>query len=366
MKKRLFAILLALAVMCALAGCSGSQSTTQAPQSAAPTVSATPEAPASEAPSTSGPTGWKPERTVTFYLYSGAGGDTDTAMRALSAVWQQYFGVTFNVVNMTGGGGGLAANQVYNAASDGYTLFGMAEGVDTMSVMGAFDHGTEAWDIMLLFGGYGCLGVAADSPYQTLQDVIDAAKAGENIRISCSSAGSIWHLKALQVKEATGENFNILTYEGSNQAVVGLLSGETEVVVSSLGEQTENILAGKIRPLAILETNAATLDGYGDIPSICDTVPSFADQPKVIQWNGVGLKADTPQEIKDAYEEAFMYAIGTKDMDDIRIARRTNLIGLGYKDSREIINVCDSAACWTLYDLGLATKSPEEFNIPRL
>ena len=68
---------------------------------------------------------WVPDKTVTFYLYSGAGGDTDTAMRALAAYWQQKYGVTFNVVNMPGGAGGIAANYVYSQPSDGYTLFGM-------------------------------------------------------------------------------------------------------------------------------------------------------------------------------------------------------------------------------------------------
>lgn len=101
---------------------------------------------------------WKPEKTVTFYLYSGAGGDTDTAMRALAAVWQEKYGVAFNVVNMPGGAGGIAANYVYNQPSDGYTLFGMADGCSTMNVLGAFEHTNDVWDIMLLFGGVGCIG----------------------------------------------------------------------------------------------------------------------------------------------------------------------------------------------------------------
>jgi len=358
--KKALSLLLALSLALCLAACNnstGGQSSAPAPANSAAGSEAT--KPAQTA------TGWKPERTVTFYLYAGAGGDTDTAMRALAAVWEQYFGVTFNVVNMTGGSGGLAANQVYGAPADGYTLFGMAEGVNTMNVLGAFDHPTSVWDILMLFGGYGCLGVPVDSPYNSVQDLIDAANAGENIRISCCSPGTIWHLKALQFNEATGGKFNILTYEGSNQAVVGLLSKESEVVSSSLGEQAENILAGKIKPLAILENNGATLDGYGDIPSIVETIPQWTELPVVAQWNGVGLRADTPDEIKQAYEEAFMYALETQAMEDVRVARKTNFIGKGYEESRKMMDICDSASCWLLDDLGLAAKSPEEFGIPK-
>jgi tripartite-type tricarboxylate transporter receptor subunit TctC len=244
--KKVLTLMLVLAMVLGVAGCGGSSGASASPAQSSKAAAPAPSASTAQSTQSSAPAApaeWKPERPITFYLYSGAGGDTDTSMRALAAVWEQYFGVTCNVVNMTGGGGGLAANQVYGADSDGYTLFGMAEGVDTMSVLGAFDHGTEVWDFMLLFGGYGCLGVPANSPYAPLQDVFDAAKGGANIRISCSSSGSMWHLKSLQFEQATGVVFNILTYDGSNKAVVGLLSGEVEVVISSLGEQTENILA---------------------------------------------------------------------------------------------------------------------------
>lgn len=311
--------------------------------------------------------GWVPTKNVTFYLYSGAGGDTDTAMRALASYWQEKYGVAFNVVNMPGGAGGIAANYVYDQPSDGYTLFGMADGVNTMNVLGAFEHPTSAWEIMVLFGGVGCIGVPSDSPYQTIEDLVDAAKSGAKLSLSCSSTGSVWHVEALQFENSMGIDLNILTYDGSNQAVVGALSGEVDIVCSSLGEQSEYIKSGDIRPLAVLTDTSRTIEGYeGEIPAITATYSDFDVTALARQWNGVGIKADAPAEVIDFYKKAFQEAIESGKLDVVKEARNTEYIGLLNEDARAFINSCDSAASWTLWDIGVATVSPEEFNIAPL
>ena len=310
--------------------------------------------------------GWKPTRMVTFYLYSGAGGDTDTAMRALAAYWQEKYGVTFNVVNMTGGAGGIAANYVYSQPSDGYTLFGMADGCSTMNVLGAFEQTNDVWDIMLLFGGVGCIGVPSNSPYQTLEELVEAAKGGANIRLSCCSPGTIWHVDAIQFDQGVGAGFNVLTYDGSAQALIGLLSGEADVVCSSLGEQSEYIKSGDIRPLAVLTTGSRTIDGYdGEIPAITDIYPLFKDVEFARQWNGVGITADADPEILEFYEGAFMEALSSGALDSVREARNTEYIGIIGDEAHQFVDTCTSACSWIMWDLGVATVSPEKFDIPR-
>lgn len=359
--KRMVAALAAVLIAALLCSCGGGTNPSAGTETGAEAVSGdTPQTETSDAV-------WKPEKTVTFYLYSGAGGDTDTAMRALAANWQEKYGVPFNVVNMTGGAGGIAANYVYEQPSDGYTLFGMADGVNTMNVLGAFNQPTSVWDIMVLFGGVGCVGVRSDSPYQTLSDVVEAAQSDTSISVSSSSTGSIWHVDALQLKQGVGADFNLLTYDGSNQAIVGLLSGEADVVCSSLGEQSEYIRSGDIRPLAILADSARTLEGYdGEIPAITTLYPQFQDINLARQWNGVGIKADAPQEVLDFYEIAFVETVQSGDLDSVRDARNTEYISLTGEAAQKFIDECNTAASWTLYNIGVAQISPEEFGIAPL
>jgi len=341
--KKMLAVVLALVMMLAMCACSSSKKAESTDE------------------------GWVPTKPVTFYLYSGAGGDTDTAMRALASYWQEKYGVAFNVVNMPGGAGGIAANYVYDQPSDGYTLFGMADGVNTMNVLGAFEHPTDVWEIMVLFGGVGCIGVPADSPYQTIEELVDAAKGGANLSLSCSSTGSVWHVEALQFEESVGIDLNVLTYDGSNQAVVGALSGEVDIVCSSLGEQSEYIKSGDIRPLAVLTDSSRTIDGYeGEIPAITASYPEFDVDALARQWNGVGIKADAPAEVIEFYKTAFQEAVESGDLDTVKEARNTEYISLLNEEARTFINNCNSAASWTLWDIGVATVSPEEFDIAPL
>lgn len=345
--KRILTAVLAMVMMLALCAC-GSSSTNNNKDNG-------------------GEESWKPTKAVTFYLYSGAGGDTDTAMRALASYWQEKYGVAFNVVNMPGGAGGIAANYVYDQPSDGYTLFGMADGVNTMNVLGAFDYPTDAWEIMVLFGGVGCIGVPADSPYQTIEELVNAAKGGKKLNLSCSSTGSVWHVEALQFENSVGIDLNILTYDGSNQAVVGALSSEADIVCSSLGEQSEYIKSGDIRPLAVLTDSSRTIDGYqGEIPAITASYPEFNVDVMARQWNGVGIKADAPAEVIEFYKTAFKEAVESGDLDTVKVARNTEYIALMNEEARNFINNCNSAASWTLWNIGVATISPEKFDIAPL
>lgn len=310
---------------------------------------------------------WKPTRPVAFYLYSGAGGDTDTAMRALAKDWTDRYGVQFNVVNMPGGAGGIAANYVYNKPSDGYTLFGMADGVSTMNVLGAFDHPTSVWDIMLLFGGVGCIGVPAKSSYKSLHELVDAAKKGENIRLATCSPGTIWHVDALQFEDGVDVDFNVLTYDGSNQAIIGALSGEADIVCSSLGEQTEYIKSGDIIPLAVLANDDRKIDGYDEvIPSITSYYPQFENKIIARQWNGVGIKKDANEEIISFYRKAFKESVESGNLDFVKVSRNTEYINLIGDDAMEFVDGCNSASSWTLFDIGVVSISPEKFGIKRL
>lgn len=267
---------------------------------------------------------------------------------------------------MPGGAGGIAANYVYNQPSDGYTLFGMADGCSTMNVLGAFEHTNDVWDIMLLFGGVGCIGVRSDSPYKTLEDAVNAALKGENVRLSVCSPGTIWHVDSLQFVQGVKADFNVLTYDGSSQAIVALLAGESDIVCSSLGEQTEYIKSGAIRPLAVLTDSPRKISGYeGTIPAITDIYANFKNISFARQWNGVGIKNDAAPEIKSFYENAFSEVLKSGVLDNVRTARNTEYIGLLGKEAHNFVDTCTSACSWTMWDIGVATISPEKFGIKR-
>lgn len=352
---RVILTILCAAMLATVFGCSQSGGKTQTPQANAPAQTAA----NAEKP-------WKPERPVTVVCWSSAGGGTDLQSRAMAKALEKEMGVSFQVVNMTGGGGGVAANNVFSQKRDGYTILGMSEGVHGIPVLGTFDKTSDAFELMMVLSSQGVISVSADSPYKTIEDLIAAAKS-KTLKSSSSQAGSIWTLKLLQFEKSTGVKFNHLPYEGSQPSHVAALNGEVDVVVTAFAEQKEYILAKKLRPLAAIDTEGIEFPGIDKIPALADKFPKFKELPPVMMWVGMGMPSDTPENIKKAYRDAWAKAVKSKEVEDL--AKTTGFKILGYSSSdpktKELLKKMDSSFAWTLKEEGLATKSPELFNIPK-
>ena len=104
---------------------------------------------------------------------------------------------------------------------------------------------------------------------------------------------------------------------------------------------------------------------FEDIPAITEIYPQFANVQFARQWNGVGIKADADPEILKFYEDAFSEAVSSGELDSVRDARKTEYIGLTGDEAHQFVDTCTSICSWTMWDLGVATVSPESFSIPR-
>jgi len=309
--------------------------------------------------------GWKPERPVTVYCWASAGGATDLTSRTMSKAMEEYFGQPFQVVNMTGGSGGIAANHVFSQPRDGYSILGMSESVHSLAVLGAFDKTSAAFDIAMILSSPGVISVPENSPYKTVEELVAAAKK-TTLKSGSSAPGSIWTLKLLQFETATGTSFNHLPYGGSHPSQVAALNGEVDVVVTAFAEQMEYLKAGKLRPLALIDTKGLTWEGIGSIPGLGEKYPSFNDLPPIVQWVGMGLPADMPDNIKEAYHKAWAYGLKSEALK--KAAETTGFQILGYygdQKTKDLAAGLDSVFSWTLYDKGLADKSPADFGIPK-
>ncbi len=312
---------------------------------------------------------WKLTRAVTIYCWSSPGGFTDLCNRALAAAFKDYFDVPFNVTNMLGGGGGTAANHIYNMQRDGYSILGASDAMHALGIRGAFNYPNDVWDVMFLINAKGVISVRADSPYQTLDDLVKAIKKaetdGELMKGGASQAGNVWGVKMAQFNQVTGTKVNVLPYEGSSQTLIGLLSGEIDIALCGLAEQEDYIRAGRIRPLAMIEPEDYELKGIGRIPSLAKDYPDFASYKQAMQWGGIALPADTPKEILDAYHKAFVAATKSKPVTDFGTNRNVDIICVIGDEAKQLVAENDSVYAWIIYDAGLAVKSPEEFGIPR-
>jgi tripartite-type tricarboxylate transporter receptor subunit TctC len=306
-----------------------------------------------------------PSRTVQVFVWASAGGDTDLTNRTIWGIVEQQEKCTVNVANTTGALGGLAANKVWGARRDGHAVLGCSEMLHPLPVLGAHPTTSKDWDVFVIGGGPGIIGVRADSPYKTFEDFVKAAKENPGqITISHCPPGCIWHVKGLLLGKYAGLDFKFVPYKGSATAITGLLTGEVDAASSSLGEQLEFIRAGKIRPLITTEREPLTYDDI-KLRAAREVIPELEEAPEVFQWLGTAIPADTPNDIKEAWTAALIKAFASDKMTEVLKRRAMTPMGWPPAESKEKLWAADKTYMWLLHDLGLTVHSPEAFGVPK-
>ena len=251
-----------------------------------------------------------PGRPITVVVMYAAGGGTDVVMRKLAEEMAAARGWTINVINKPGAVGGVATQYVGAARSDGYTLLGAANYNRFVRVLGHADFVPwKDWHFFRAGGSIASWSVRADSPFQTMQDVIDAAAArpGE-VTISTSGTGGVWHELAMIVSDLAGVTLKYVPYKGGKPATLAGLQGETDIAGGGVHEHVDLVRAGEMRCLA--QTGDVDIDlGDGKVmPSIGNLLPATKPiLPLGTQYNLIvkrDLPADVLQELSSAFLEA--------------------------------------------------------------
>ena len=308
-----------------------------------------------------------PKRNITNVVVWSAGGGTDTCNRIISAEMANILGVNINVINKTGGvAGSVGMDHAYKMPHDGYTLCGLSESNVTAGVQGGWDKKFDVWDTFIVGGSPDIISVTPDTPYKTLQDLIEAAKAEPgSIKAAASGAGSIHHLNLLAVENGSGAKFNFIPYKGSTPAQNAAMTGEVSVVVTSLAEQQQLLRGGKLRALGMLTKESFEVEGLGTIPSSFDAYPGLSQYLPISQAIGFAVPADVPEEAKAVLVDAFKQAMET---DKVKSWAKENyylLSGKTGEESKAVFSSLESKFAWTLFELGAAKVSPDSLGIPK-
>ena len=307
-----------------------------------------------------------PYRDITDVVVWGAGGGTDTLNRLIMSAMADELPVSISVVNQTGGvGGSNGMIYVLNQPEDGYTLAGISESCVTAAVQGGWDKKFDIWYPFIVAGSPDVISVSKDSKYKTLQDLIDAAKANpSSITAGASAAGSIHHLNLLALENGTGAKFKFVPYNSSNAAQEATLSGEVQLVVTSLAEQQALIKGGELRPLAMLVPNSANIGDY-KVASAFDSYPGLSKYLPLQQAIGFAVAASAPDDVKAELTKAFDKAMKSDKIKAWAHDNYYNLSGLSGPEASKVFAKLESNFSWTLYELGETKIDPASLGIPK-
>ncbi|NNL74466.1 MAG: tripartite tricarboxylate transporter substrate binding protein [Silicimonas sp.] len=193
------------------------------------------------------------------------------------------------VTNMAGGGGGLAYSTVVNERNDDADLI-IAASQATATRLAQNAYGGATADQVRFVGAIGAdpgvIVVAADSPLNTLDDLMNAIKAGEDISFAGgSAAGGFDHLKVLMLaKEAGIEDVRTIKYigvDGGADAITQTIGGFTTGMTGDMSEIVGFLQAGEVKALAVLTDER--VPGFDDIP----TAQEQGYDVTAVNWRGL-------------------------------------------------------------------------------
>ena len=168
---------------------------------------------------------------------------------------------TMQVVNLAGGGGGVAFAEVVNKRDDDNDLIVAASAATaTRLAQGAYPGNTMdqvRW-LASIGADYGVIAVAADSPINTLPELLDEIKADPSaVSVAGGSAVGGWdHLKVLIAANAYGiddvRSIKYIAFDGGGEAVTQLLAGSVQAFTGDISEAKGFVDSGDIKVIAVL------------------------------------------------------------------------------------------------------------------
>jgi tripartite-type tricarboxylate transporter receptor subunit TctC len=228
-----------------------------------------------------------PSKPVHLLVPYPAGGAVDVLTRTLGDVVAKTWSQTVVVENRPGAGGVIASQALVAAPPDGHTLIVVASGHATNPFLYPklpYDTFKDFTPISLLASSPNILLVRADSPFKTLADVIEQAKAKPgSLSFAHAGNGTSTHLAGELLKSLAKVDIAGIPYKGGAPAINDLLGGQIPLSFNNGPESVGQIAAGTVRALAV--TTAQRAPFLPDVPSMGETVPGYDTE---VWWGLVG------------------------------------------------------------------------------
>jgi len=253
-----------------------------------------------------------PNRPVKIIVSVPAGGGVDTATRILAAGLQPLLGQPFVVENRGGAGGNLAAEAVYTADPDGYTLLASQPSPITSNIalykkLNFDPVALEPVAVMTKFPNL--LLVRQDFPAKTAQEFIAYVKANpDKVTFASQGPGTTSHLTTELFARMTGTKMLHVPYRGSAPALNDLVAGHVDFMFMELASAYKLDQGGKARILAVATDKR--IDLLPNIPTLIELgLAGFVSDT----WNAISAPPKTPAPIIAKLNRAINDVLGAAE-----------------------------------------------------
>ncbi len=241
-----------------------------------------------------------PHDTVTLITHSSAGGGTDVFLREMVRHLGEVMGVDFVVENVRGGSGAKAMAHLAAAPADGAMFYGTTPTFINTSLLSKPDVTFRDLDpVVNVFLDPQIVYVRADSPYNSLSEIVDKAKAEPgSIKFGVTTPGSLDRQVMEKLKAITGAEGPVITHDGGGELLISVLNGTVDLGIGEVQELTGQLEAGDVRLITTYTTDR--LENFPDVP----TAQEQGIDLVVNKFRGVAGPKGLPDDIIAAWEAA--------------------------------------------------------------
>jgi tripartite-type tricarboxylate transporter receptor subunit TctC len=238
-----------------------------------------------------------PSKAVRVIVVFPPGGSNDVVARIVFQKMSEQMGQQFVIDNRGGAAGTIGSEVVANSPPDGYTIMVQS----TTHVANAHLYKKLPYDVLNDFVGIttlarqvGILVVHPSLPAKTGKEFVALAKRrpGEIVYGSAGN-GSYVHLSMALLASMMNLQMIHVPYKGGGPAATGLLAGETQAQLATIGSLYNYIKQGRVRPLGV--SSDKRVEQFPDVPAIGEFVPGY----EFTAWVGSFAPKNTPRPIVD-------------------------------------------------------------------
>lgn len=307
-----------------------------------------------------------PEKDIQGVIQWGAGGSTDTVMRAVTPHAEEALGASVVMQNMTGAVGAIALNHVAGSAADGYTLLMGAENPMLYKIMGLGDKDYSAFTpVSILARGTPVLVAHPEAPFDDYAGMIAYIRAHPNeVKFGSTGPGGLPSVVTAMIGAVEGDlEITHVPYDGDGPALTGLQGGAVDVMPVVLGAAIEAVRAGKMKVLAVMDDAANE-----HLPGIAPVTQFNEGYSTYLPWGpffGVFVPQGTPEEVVAKLSDAYGQAAQNPDFVQMMQDRGFTLMGISGDEATAFLSKWQQGTAWLLQDAGLTKASPTDFGIAR-
>lgn len=295
-----------------------------------------------------------PQSAVSMVVGWAAGGPADTVARLVAAEMSKHLGQSVVVENKGGAGGNIGSVAAARAKPDGYTI--MLATVASHGLNAAL-YDNIGYDPIKDFAPVGLIStspstmlVPIDSPFKTVQDYIEQARAkpGE-LTYASGGIGSSQHLAGASFKTRTGVDILHVPFKGTAPALTDVMAGRIDMIITT--GALSPIGSGKVRPLAV--TSRQRIAALPDVPTFHEAgVKDFYME----SWYGLVAPAGTPRPVLEKLNQALAKSLqnpelqkkfidgGSVPAEPMSLDAYWNMVQQGMTEAQELVRISGAKA----------------------